>query len=171
MVLADVLDNLPATLCAFFIFGGWVITSVVSTLAKNWRMVHESEHLAVLKQTLVERGMSVEEIEQVVKASPQPVEEEQKTADANQSPTVRLASKLAEHEVPAEQLEEILGAFQQADPAAQQTLAEVIESMLDNGADAERLLAAVRALFRPTRRAEPAPKDSRFTGEAGAMRS
>jgi hypothetical protein len=47
---------------------GWVVTDVVEKLAINWRKARESEHLAALKQSMVERGMSAEEIERVVNA-------------------------------------------------------------------------------------------------------
>jgi hypothetical protein len=43
---------------------GWVITDI----AKNWRKVRVSEHLATLKQSMIERGMSAEEIERVLNA-------------------------------------------------------------------------------------------------------
>lgn len=71
-------DNLGWILFVVFVFGGWVITSTVGTLAANWRKVRESEHLAALKQSMVERGMSAEDIERVVNAGrklPKPSEE------------------------------------------------------------------------------------------------
>jgi hypothetical protein len=48
------------------LFGGWIIPVVAGTLAKNWRKARESEHLAILKQSMIERGMSVEEMERVI---------------------------------------------------------------------------------------------------------
>jgi hypothetical protein len=48
------------------LFGGWIIPVVVTSIAKNWRKVRESEHLAALKQSMIERGMSVEEMERVI---------------------------------------------------------------------------------------------------------
>ena len=48
------------------LFGGWIIPVVAGVLAKNWRKARESEHLAVLKQSMIERGMSVEEMERVI---------------------------------------------------------------------------------------------------------
>jgi hypothetical protein len=43
---------------------GWVIVEV----ARHWRKVRENEQLAALKQSMVERGMSAEEIERVINA-------------------------------------------------------------------------------------------------------
>ena len=50
------------------IAGGWIIPVTAGAIAKNWRRARESEHLAILKQSMIERGMSVEEIERVVNA-------------------------------------------------------------------------------------------------------
>ena len=61
-------NNLGWILFVVFVFGGWVINSVVSSIAENWRHARVSEHLAALKQSLAERGMSAEEIERVVRA-------------------------------------------------------------------------------------------------------
>jgi hypothetical protein len=48
--------------------GGPTIAGVISTLAQNWRKMKESEHLTMLKQSMIERGMSVEEMERVLDA-------------------------------------------------------------------------------------------------------
>ena len=62
------LENLAPVLGVGLLIGlptvGWVITDIV----KNWRKVRVSEHLAALKQSMVERGMSAEEIERVINA-------------------------------------------------------------------------------------------------------
>jgi hypothetical protein len=55
----------PAVVCVV-LFGGWIIPAVTAIVAKNWRKARESEHLAVLKQSMIERGMSVEEMERVL---------------------------------------------------------------------------------------------------------
>jgi hypothetical protein len=43
---------------------GWIVTDV----AKNWRRVRVSEQQAALKQSMIERGMSADEIERVLNA-------------------------------------------------------------------------------------------------------
>jgi hypothetical protein len=52
---------------------GWMVTEV----AKNWRKVRVSEQLAALKQTMIDRGMTADEIERVLKAGV-PKREQQK---------------------------------------------------------------------------------------------
>jgi hypothetical protein len=53
-------------LVGIVLFGGWIIPAVAAIIAKNWRKARESEHLAVLKQSMIERGMSVEDMERVI---------------------------------------------------------------------------------------------------------
>ena len=61
-------DKMPAILCITFIFGGWVIVAIVRSFTDNWRKVREAEQTAALKQTMVDKGMSADEIERVLKA-------------------------------------------------------------------------------------------------------
>ena len=61
-------DKLPAVLCITFIFGGWVIVAIVRSFTDNWRKVREAEQAAALKQTMVDKGMSADEIERVLNA-------------------------------------------------------------------------------------------------------
>jgi hypothetical protein len=153
MVLAD-FDWNGLTGLLFWVFilgGGSAIVTLITSLAKHWRKVRESEHLAALKQSLVERGMSVEDIERVVRAAPEAQETE---AD---EPVVQLTKTLAVLEVPPEALEEILRAFQASDPATQRTLAQTVEALRATGT--EHILAAVRALARPSGSAISSPPE------------
>jgi hypothetical protein len=47
---------------------GSAVGTAVATLGKNWRRAREHEHIAALKQSMIERGMSVEDIERVLAA-------------------------------------------------------------------------------------------------------
>ncbi len=64
----ELFNRLPMILFVTFIFGGWVIVAVVRAFTDNWRKVREAEQLAALKQSMVEKGMSADEIERVLKA-------------------------------------------------------------------------------------------------------
>jgi hypothetical protein len=57
-----------AAIAIAIIAAGWIIPVTAGAIAKNWRRARESEHLALLKQSMIERGMSVDEIERVVNA-------------------------------------------------------------------------------------------------------
>jgi hypothetical protein len=50
------------------IAGGWIVPVTVGAIARNWRKARESEHVTLLKQSMIERGMSAEEIERVLQA-------------------------------------------------------------------------------------------------------
>ena len=50
------------------VFGGWIVTSIVQSICGNWRKAKESEHLAVLKQQMLDRGLSPVDIERVCNA-------------------------------------------------------------------------------------------------------
>lgn len=52
--------------------GGLMITLVVSSIFDNWRKVRVAEQTAVLKQTMIEKGMSADEIERVLAAGSRP---------------------------------------------------------------------------------------------------
>jgi hypothetical protein len=64
----ELFEKLPAVLCITFIFGGWVIVAIVRSFTESWRRVREAEQSAALKQSMVEKGMSAEDIERVLKA-------------------------------------------------------------------------------------------------------
>ena len=165
MNVGDFLNKLPGILTIIFLFGGWVIVAVIGIVAKAWRRTRESEHLAALKQSMIERGMSAEDIERVIRAVPQLHEPHE-----DESPLVGLTEKLAEHAVPAPALDELLRAYRAADAETQRTLANAVASLLDNGADVERVLVAVRALAGPAQPREPAPREHRYVDDPGSFR-
>lgn len=66
--MREFLESLPGILFITFIFGGWVITGVVGSITTNWRKTREAEQLAALKHSLVERGMSADDIVRVLNA-------------------------------------------------------------------------------------------------------
>jgi hypothetical protein len=70
--MREFLESLPGILFITFIFGGWVITGVVSSIMTNWRKTREAEQIAALKQSLVERGMSADDIVRVLNAGVRP---------------------------------------------------------------------------------------------------
>jgi hypothetical protein len=65
---SDLFNKLPAILAITFLFGGWVICAVVSSIMGNWRKVREAEQMAALKQSMVDKGLSAADIERVLNA-------------------------------------------------------------------------------------------------------
>jgi hypothetical protein len=66
--MREFFESLPGILFITFIFGGWVITGVASSIMDNWRKVRQAEQLAALKQTMVEKGLSAADIERILAA-------------------------------------------------------------------------------------------------------
>ena len=53
----------------FFVFGWLTITTVASSVAYYWHKVRKAELEASLKQEMIQRGMSADEIVRVIQAS------------------------------------------------------------------------------------------------------
>ena len=74
--MANVWDNfgehLVSIIVVTLIFGGWIFVAVTKSITENWRKVREAEQTAALKQSMVEKGMSADEIERVLKAGAPP---------------------------------------------------------------------------------------------------
>jgi hypothetical protein len=159
VVIGDFWNDITGIVTVSLIFGGWIVVVVVGSIAKNWRKVHESEHAAVLKQSMIERGMSADEIERVLRAGPVPA-----PTGAESEPSVdqssELAGILAEHGVDASSLGTILSEYRAAHPSSRKALVETITVMLDNGARGDQILAAVRALGQPDPHHASAPRFS-----------
>jgi hypothetical protein len=162
----DIFQSLPGILTVTFLFGGWIIVAVVSSVTKNWRKVHESEHAAALKQSMIERGMSAEDIERVLRAGPESLEESGR--DSGKDDATKLSEKLVEHETPAPVMEQIVSIFCTASPGAKKSLEKTIVAMLDGGADSQQVLAVVRALSRSTPAEQP--QDRRYTDDAASFK-
>jgi hypothetical protein len=143
----EFLGSVTGIITVSLIFGGWIIVAVVKAVTNNWRKIHESEHQAVLKQSMIERGMGADDIERVLRAGPDSFDKG--AGDA----ATELSKELAEHSVPAPAMEQILNAFRSANPGDRKVLSNTVSAMLNGGADSEQVLAAVRALTRPA--AEP----------------
>jgi hypothetical protein len=47
---------------------GWAVTEIVRIIARNLRLTRQAEQLAVLKKSMIDRGMSAEEIERVIRS-------------------------------------------------------------------------------------------------------
>jgi hypothetical protein len=60
--------GLVAVAGAFLIPIMGILCGVVTTWIVNWRKVRVSEHLSALKQSMIERGMSADEIERIINA-------------------------------------------------------------------------------------------------------
>jgi len=126
---------------------------VVLGVVEAWARIKQKRLDADLKREMLQRGLSVEEIERLA----QPIVKVAKLAR-------KIGQSLVDVGVPPEEVTEIMAAFRAADLPTKQILATVIQGIAEqqvekNGAtDTAQLLAAVRGLCSAPR---PAPRDVR----------
>ncbi len=63
-------DNAPAVLAIALIFGGGLVTGIVALVVNAIKQNRESERVAILKQQMLDKGMSADDIAKVIQASP-----------------------------------------------------------------------------------------------------
>lgn len=61
-------ENAPGILAIVLIFGGSLIVGTISLILSAWRGNRDSERLAILKQQMLDKGMSADEIVRVLEA-------------------------------------------------------------------------------------------------------
>jgi hypothetical protein len=135
--MAQLLDNFW-----FLVFAWITITSVAATVARAWQKVRRAEADNALKQEMLRRGLSVEEMERVVHAPEAPLSEE--------AAYRMLGECLANLEVSGPAVEEVMAAFRGADLPAKRAMVQTLKGILETGGELseERLLAVVRGLGR-----------------------
>jgi hypothetical protein len=130
------------------------LTAIVWGVAIFWCWARRTEIHANLMRDFLQRGLSVDEIERLLRAqeaaAPAKVVNE-RALEAG------LASLLVQHEVSAATVEQVLRVYQSADAATKQAVYDAIEEMLDSGAGEDQLLTAVRALCSPRDRVNVMP--------------
>jgi hypothetical protein len=150
-----------------FLFGWLSITAVAAT--KAWQKVRKAQVEAALKKEMadavlkmLERGLSVEEIERVLNPPKAP------EAPLSEEATYReLGACLATQEIPGPALEEIIAAFRALELPAKRALVHMLKGIVDGGGDLGELwlLAMVRGL-----RAFPDAPPARVVSEQFATR-
>jgi hypothetical protein len=135
-----------------------LIIALTAVLASNWRRVRQLDVEGALKQDMLQRGLSAEDIERVIRASsvvPEktPVDAAGPFADAaataglkeltDKQLQAKVASDLAVYEMDRKMMEEALDALGRADLDTQRAVAQAVGHMIENGAEHEQIHAAV----------------------------
>jgi hypothetical protein len=142
----------------FLVFLTVIVTSVVYALTEAWQKVRRAELETALKRQMLDRGLTVAEMEQLLRASPR----SSPPAPADGRVVEKVAETLAEHQAPPQVIEQVLIAVRRADPGTQQAIHRAIEAVVakaleeDEPANAEAILAFVRGLSTPVERAPAA---------------
>jgi hypothetical protein len=61
-------ENAPGMMAIILIFGGSMLVGVISLILNAWRGNRESERVAILKQQMLDKGMTADEIVRVMEA-------------------------------------------------------------------------------------------------------
>lgn len=135
-----------------------LIITVTALLVTNWRRVRQLDIESALKQDMLHRGMTAEDIERVIRATSVPVEDKASTDGAfgkqaawkaglsgltDKELQAKVASDLAVYEMDSEMMEAALQALGRADLDTKQAVAQAVAQMTENGAEHEQILAAI----------------------------
>ena len=63
-------ENAPGTIMMLCIFGGTAITGIIALIVNGWKHNREHERLSILKQQMIDKGMSADDIIRVIQAAP-----------------------------------------------------------------------------------------------------
>src|SRR5262249_17531448 len=135
----------------------------------NWRRVRQLDVEGSLKQDMLQRGMSAEDIERVIRATAVPDEKKAQevtfeAAEAwkhglngltGQQLQAKVASDLAIYEMDSEMMEQALEALSRTDLDTKLAVAQAVKHMIDNGAEHEQMRAAIVKLCESSRECCP----------------
>jgi hypothetical protein len=126
-----------------------IICSVTATIAQAWQKVRRGEQEMALKQEMLRRGLSVEEMERLLRANSQ--SEGGPAVSPDEKAVEDLISSLGEQGASGRVVEQVLAGVRSADPALRRSLCRAVKAVLENssldGVDKdEQVLAVARGL-------------------------
>ena len=145
----------PALLIPIVLFVGLALVGITAIVAHYWRAVRQAEMDTALKQDMLKRGLSVEEIERVLRASERPPEEPAKPDPVSDN-AYALTEKMIEEGRSGEEIERLLKLLHATGGTVSDNEYALIEKMLDEGKDIVQIERVVRAFRVPPPPAAPA---------------
>jgi hypothetical protein len=125
----------------FLVFAWLTITSVVATVAGVWQKVRRAQLNTTLKEEMLERGLSVEEMERVLRPAGQPLPEE--------SAYRAFGECLAAQSLSGTSLEEIMVSFREADLPAKWALVQTLRGLANGGGQRSLSMEEMKRLLKP----------------------
>lgn len=153
--MVDLFAKEPALLIPIVMFVGGFLVAITAIVAHQWRAIRCTELEVALKQDMLRRGLSVEEIERVLRASEKPPEAAAK-ADPVSDNAYALTEKMIDEGRSGEEIERLLRLLQANGTVSDNEYA-LIEKMLDESKPIDQIERVVRA-FRSPPTAPPAPE-------------
>ena len=129
-----------------------LVLGVAGILTNHWRRVRQFALETALKQEMVRKGLSAEDIERVIRAThPEEAPSEASVTSAAKELTskqldVLLATKLAEAEMDPERLERALGAAAGTDLESKRAVVQAVVQMIEAGTEEEQVHAVILGL-------------------------
>jgi hypothetical protein len=124
------------------------IVGLVAIIAHQWRAVRRTEMELALKQDMLNRGLSVEEIERILRASGTPPEEPAKP-DPITDNEYAFVEKMVEEGRTAAEVERLVTLLRSTGGGMSDNEYALIEKMLEEGKTVEEIERVIRA-FRTT---------------------
>jgi len=92
---------------------GGLLYAAIAVVVNQWRRVRIAETEAAIKQQMLDRGMTADEIEKVMLASREPMESRAAVSTGNEAlDKAALAQRMVEHGYEGEDIERVLNAYQ-----------------------------------------------------------
>jgi hypothetical protein len=110
----------PSLLIPCVVIFSLTAITLVAILTSQWRAVRQSEQEVALKQDLLNRGMGVDDIERVLRASAVNPPAEPEKPDPISDNEYYLVEKLVDEEKSAEEIERIIRALKGSEPASRE---------------------------------------------------
>ena len=133
----------------FLLFGMIAIIAI----AEAWQKVRRGEQETELKRDMLQRGLSVEEMERVLRAGSGKQREPKAKSGREERIVERLAVHLGQCRASAAVIDEVLTAVRGADSSGKQAIERAIQGLVAGSSDGEikeeQILAVVRALCWP----------------------
>jgi hypothetical protein len=149
----------PELLIPFAVIVCGALVGLVAILAHQWRAIRRTELETALKQDMLRRGLSVDEIERVLRASEVPPEAPAKPDPVSDN-AYALTEKMIEEGRSGEEIERLLKLLHATGGAVSDNEYALIEKMLDEGKPLDQIERVVRAF-----RAPPAAPPAAAAGE------
>ena len=140
----------PNTTFWLSLFGMITLVTVAGSLGKAWTVAHRATLDAALKREMIQRGMSVEDLERVMAASAHPRSPSAEgISEDSLNEVVTVLGQV--HATPAV-IEEVLWAFRSVDVRTQELISQAIQHLVGDDthkATGDQILAVVRPLCQP----------------------
>jgi SOS response regulatory protein OraA/RecX len=121
-----------------------MLVIIVGLIASAWRQVRQSEHVSHLTAMMLQRGMSAEEIERVLRSGAFKPAAAEAAQTGPQNQEVQLVKVLSDNSYDGEAVEKILQAAR-SDGRIDETTSRIVQIMAENWTDTDDIVRVLSA--------------------------